>query len=216
MSYEGHPDQRFGHITYSQNGEDLLILNLFEQLGIDKPSYLDLGAHHPINISNTALLYQRRSRGVNIEANPYLMEAFRIHRPEDINVNVGVSVHSEITLDFMMYDDHNGRNTFSEAEVKRAKKEMVGRKISKTIRVLCKPIDQIVREYCNFGYPHFLNIDLEGIDWGILNEADFSKSFPKVICVETRDRTSMCEMMRMKEYDLVCPMGDNLIFVRWG
>src|SRR5690606_9910227 len=74
--YSGHPDQHYGHITYSQHGEDLLILNLFDQLQIKNPSYLDLGAHHPTDISNTKLLYDRGSRGVNIEANRHLIEAF--------------------------------------------------------------------------------------------------------------------------------------------
>ncbi len=90
MTYEGHPDQAFGHISYSQHGEDLFLLNIFRLIGIETPSYLDLGAHHPWHISNTALMYHRGSRGVNVEANPILFEAFLTERPLDKNVNMGV------------------------------------------------------------------------------------------------------------------------------
>ena len=58
------PDQRFGPQTYAQGGEDLVLLNIFARLGIARPTWLDIGAHHPWRISNTALLYARgwRSR----------------------------------------------------------------------------------------------------------------------------------------------------------
>src|SRR5437763_16778861 len=68
----GHPDQGFGGRTYAQFGEDLIFLNIFALLGINTPSYIDVGAHHPVNISNTALLYERGCRGIKIDANPDL------------------------------------------------------------------------------------------------------------------------------------------------
>src|SRR5215831_18702667 len=88
--YTGHPDQAFGHTTYSQCGEDLLVANIFTLIGIPTPSYLDVGAHHPLHVSNTALLYARGSRGINVEANPELIPAFHTLRPGDVTVNVGV------------------------------------------------------------------------------------------------------------------------------
>ncbi len=85
-----HPHQWYGGRTYAQHGDDLAIINLFNCLRIQQPSWLDIGAHHPFHLSNTALLYQRGSRGINVEANPALMEAFKLHRPEDKNVCVAV------------------------------------------------------------------------------------------------------------------------------
>lgn len=60
--------------SYAQNGEDVLIWNLFNKLGIKKPSYIDIGAHHPYEISNTAIFYMNGCRGVNVEANPNLID----------------------------------------------------------------------------------------------------------------------------------------------
>ncbi len=67
-----HPDQRFGGVTHAQHGDDIIIRAVFDNLGIDNPSYLDIGAHHPTNISNTKLFYDAGSRGINVEANPNL------------------------------------------------------------------------------------------------------------------------------------------------
>ena len=41
--------------SYSQCGEDLIVKFIFDILNIKNPSYIDIGAHHPNYISNTAL-----------------------------------------------------------------------------------------------------------------------------------------------------------------
>ncbi|MGB5027475.1 MAG: hypothetical protein WBO38_03165, partial [Chitinophagaceae bacterium] len=45
----------FAHMrrSYSQSGEDIIVSYLFERMGIKKPTYLDIGANHPIALSNT-------------------------------------------------------------------------------------------------------------------------------------------------------------------
>lgn len=213
--YEGHPDQKYGHTTYSQHGEDLLILNLFTELGISKPSYLDLGAHDPIVISNTKLLYDRGSRGVNVEANPNLIENFYKQRPDDLNLNYGVTFLSEdIEADFLMYDSTSGRNTFDPVEVDRVNKSEQ-RFIIETKKILCKPLNTIVRDFCDGVFPDFLNCDIEGLDYDVLKSANFDDYFPpKIICVETRDRWKMHNMLVSKGFWLVFAMGENMIFMQ--
>lgn len=210
--YTGHPDQYFGHISYSQHGEDLMLLNLFKQIGIDKPSYLDLGAHHPSNISNTALMYSRGCRGVNIEANPNLMEAFYKERSEDKNVCVGVGL-KEDDMPFFMFDERSGLNTFSEAQAMEITKSS-GMIIQNIKLISCMTLNQIVDTYCKGIFPNFLNCDLEGLDFDILASADFSKRRPKVICVEVReiDTRKTCMMMEANGYYPYCRMGENIIY----
>lgn len=216
MTYQGHPDQHFGHVTYSQSGEDLVILNLFKQLKIDLPSYLDLGAHHPETISNTALLYSRGCRGINVEANPNLAHIFPQYRPLDITVNVGIIPEhkSGLThLEFYMFDATSGRNTLSFEEAVRFEHES-GMKVKKTIQIPVMTLNQLVNKYCNGQFPHFLNCDLEGLDYEVLASADFSRSAPSIICVETRAENSynMDMMMRTKGYAPYCRLGENNIF----
>jgi hypothetical protein len=213
--FKGHPDQHYGHLTFSQHGEDLMIVNLFKLMGIDKPSYLDLGAHHPVDVSNTALLYSRGSRGVNIEANDDLIGAFKDHRVGDINICVGVGPKSG-SYDFMMFDDRSGRNTLSFEEFQKTFPGVP----AKTRTIVVKTLNEIV-EYieCIGGgkWPDFLSCDLEGLDYDTLLAASFGVlDGPKIICVEVRhgETLKFAEMLNRKGYCDYCRMGENMIFVR--
>lgn len=62
--------------SYSQSGEDLIIKYIFDALGIEKPSYIDVGAYHPYCLSNTSLFYELGSKGINIEPDPMLFKNF--------------------------------------------------------------------------------------------------------------------------------------------
>ncbi len=79
-----------GTLSYSQCGEDLIVQYIFSLRGVLKPTYLDIGAHHPFALSNTAIFYMKGCRGVNVEANPDLFRFFKRHRLRDINLNLGI------------------------------------------------------------------------------------------------------------------------------
>jgi len=206
-----HPDQKYGCVTYAQHGDDLMLVNLFHLMGIEKPSYLDLGAHHPHVISNTALLYEKGSRGVNVEANPILIEAFKIQRPEDTNVNIGVGLESG-TFPFYMYSETSGRNTFSKDEVETLKGIL---HVRNTIELPMLTVREIVEKYCGGRYPDLLTTDLEGLDYAVLKSADFSFSKPKVIVSEIRRGESALvkNLLEERDYFVYCRMGENLFFV---
>lgn len=71
------PDEaKFAKPSFSQCGEDLILRHLFDQLGIARPTYLDVGAHHPQMLSNTALFSATGSTGINVEPDPELFAAF--------------------------------------------------------------------------------------------------------------------------------------------
>jgi FkbM family methyltransferase len=211
VNYQGHPDQHFGCVTYSQHGEDLMILNLFKLMGIEKPTYLDLGAHHPFNISNTALLYSRGCRGVNVEANPLLYPAFLQHRPDDVNLKVGIGLECG-EKSFFMYDDQSGRNTFSETEVKSLEGIMA---VQKVVRLPIVTIDSIIEKTCSGLWPDLLSIDIEGLDFEVLRHCKFDGG-PKIIVVETRREhtTAMSDMLGWKNYFPHCRMGENVIYIQ--
>lgn len=212
--YQGHPDQKFGPITFAQHGDDLMLLNLLSLLELTPNSglaYLDVGAHHPINISNTALLYSKGYRGVNVEANPSLMQAFYEHRMSDKNVCVGIGPEPGLQ-NFYMYDETSGRNTFSKKEVFSMEGILTVRKQS-ALEVVT--INEIVSTYCGGEWPHILSVDIEGLDLDVLKTADFTKSKPKIIVVETRKNMtqSFATELSKKGYVLYCRMGENLFFV---
>lgn len=208
-----HPNQRWGCLSFAQHGDDLMLVNLMELLGIRFPSWLDLGAHHPFNISNTALLYERGGRGVNVEANPLLLSEFRKHRPEDKNVCVGVGLESGYQT-FYKFSDTSGLNTFCPKEIiKLAQKGIIHKE---EISLPVSTVQQIVDEYCNRVWPDILLTDLEGLDFPVLESLDFKGRGPKVVVAETRrgESSQMKYMMAEKGYVPYCRMWENLFFVQ--
>lgn len=201
----------FGSKTYSQHGDDMMIANLLYLMGVKKPNYLDLGAHHPFEISNTALIYERGARGVNVEANPFLFSEFQKQRPEDVNLNIGVGpIHGQAP--FYMYDEKSPINSL--------KKELVEKagKVRKEIVIQILTINEIVDKYFEGLWPDFLNSDVEGMDLAILKTADFSKSKPKIICVESYRQDVLTSdafkhHLNSCGYMCYCRCGENLIFV---
>ncbi len=205
MEWQGHKEQYFGHLSWSQHGEDLFIASLFQLMGKDKIKYLDLGAHHPEEISNTALLYHRGSSGVNIEANPNLMAAFKRFRPRDLNVQVGVGPMRTYAK-LLMYDDTNGRNTFSHEEFDK------DRVPKKEIKVEIITIHDIIHQFCNDQWPDFVNIDLEGWDYNVLKMIDHRfGQLPSVFCIEIRKDDSRRFKEILAGLNFFCILDDAIL-----
>lgn len=182
-NFSGNPDQHFGFLTYAQHGDDLIAINIFHNIGIKMPSYLDIGAHHPLNISNTALLYDLGCRGINVEPNPNLIEKFYELRPDDINLNIGVS-DSTGDLEFYMIDQHSGRNSFDRNSVEAFVKQYPEFQIREVRTISVITVNEIVEKYANGTFPDFLSLDVEGLDLKILQSMLPADDGPKVICVE--------------------------------
>jgi FkbM family methyltransferase len=184
-------------------------------IGIEKPSYLDIGAHHPIKISNTALLYLRGSRGINIEANPSLFDAFQKHRPEDINLNVGVADASG-RMTFYRFSETSGLNTF-DADRARYVEKNLGFPITSKIDVDVTTVSEIVERYCGGKFPDYLTLDVEGLDFRILNSIPYEKYAPKLINVEANheaDARAISRLLREKGYRPHFRMRGNLFFLQ--
>jgi FkbM family methyltransferase len=218
QGYAGHPDQRYGHLTYSQHGEDLVFASLFEQLGIERPSYLDIGAHHPLHCSNTALLYSRGSRGVNVDANPDVMPEFHRLRPDDININTGVGPEPGV-MTFYRIDALSGRNTFSREAALHFIDDHPQFKISDELQIPVLTLNQLIDQYCNGQFPHLLSLDAEGLDYAILESTSFATSAPVVICVETysaagRRSDDIFRLLELRAFVPYVRMGENALFLR--
>ena len=61
------------------DGEDIFIDNFFKnKIGL----YVDVGAYHPLELSNTYLLHKRKWEGINIDINSLSIEYFDFLRPK--------------------------------------------------------------------------------------------------------------------------------------
>ena len=174
--------------SWAQCGEDLIMSFALSQAGIQKPFYLDLGAHHPVRLSNTHLFYRRGGCGINVEANPKLARYLSLRRPRDITLNAGVgpsdgSLQGLLPFYVMAVPT---LSTFSKNEAERIERET---KI-KCLRVENVPVmsvEKIVDAHSGGRGIDLLTIDIEGWDERILMSLDYSRFRPLLICAETID-----------------------------
>lgn len=215
-------------ISYSQFGEDLIFEYFFNVNGIGNPSYLDVGANEPRYISNTYYFYERGSRGVLIEPNPFLYEKLKSTRPKDIVLNTGIGLSDLKEADFYIFPNYaNGLNTFSEKEARHW--EEIGMKglgkipVEKVIKMPLVPINSIMEKYFSEKVPDFISLDVEGLDLEILQSMDFDLYRPALICVETlkyddnqngyKD-TSVTDFMLTKNYAVYADTRANTIYCK--
>ncbi len=206
--------------SYSQSGEDLIVKFLFDQLQIARPSYLDVGAHHPYYLSNTALFYENGSNGINIEPDPELFKNFSKYRKKDINLNIGIGDHQG-EADFFIISSPT-LNTFSEQEAKSYINEG-DYTITKTIKMPIHTLQGIIMEHAKGLFPQYLNLDAEGIDELIIKSIDYSNNYPLVMCVETVSfstsgngvkNTALIDYVKGNGYMVYADTYINTIFVR--
>jgi len=206
-----------GKASYSQCGEDLIVaFLLLEALKIPHPYYLDIGAHHPIHLSNTYLFYKQGCQGVCVEPDPDLCERIKRIRKMDVCINAGIGTEKKDRADFYIMSAKT-LNTFSRAE---AQANVDGRnhRIERVIQIPLISIEQIIQE--NFkSCPHYVSLDTEGMDLAILKALNFRKFRPEVLCVETLTHPQLQKvneidaLMRGNGYFTYADTFINTIFV---
>lgn len=212
-------DEPLLRVSYAQTGEDIIVDYIFQELGIARPSYLDIGAHHPTFLSNTYFFYQRGAQGVLVEPDPALAPAFRVSRPMDTLLGVGVGPQSG-EADFYVMSEPT-LNTFSKEEAERNQR---GGKagIERVLPLRVVGINELLEQY---GCPNLVSLDIEGLDAELLNAWNFERFRPEVVIVETatythvrggeRKRPEIFERMKAAEYFTYGDTYINSIFVDW-
>jgi len=167
--------------SYSQEGEDGILHRIFE--GQKQGFFIDIGAHHPFRFSNTYKFYKLGWRGINIDAMPGSMDAFKVARPEDINLEIPVSDKAEECRFFIFNEP--ALNTLSEQSAK----DYDGKdnfKLEKIITIKSQRLDAILDQYINPGqHIKFMSIDAEGYDYKVLSSNNWDKYSPEIVLVES-------------------------------
>lgn len=180
--------------SYSQTAEDLLVVFILDLLCGNRPkTYIDIGANHPYQFSNTALLYLAGGRGILVEPDPDLANLLRIKRPRDKVLEFGVHFSGADHGDFFRLDPPT-LNTFSREEMERYVTS--GHKLLETRSVRLRGINDILAEA---GPVDFMNLDIEGLDKSILEMIDWAKFRPTCICVETLTYEVAKEPVKLSE-----------------
>jgi len=187
--------------SYGQFGEDAIIQSLLkEQTGV----YVDVGAYHPTLYSNTYALYRRGWRGFTIDPNKDMTRLRSQVRPRDTSINVAVGENGSGT--YHRYSD-GAFNTFSATDAEDRKNNSYLTLLGTDV-VLFRPLRDILKEH-KVTEIDFLNIDVEGKDFEVLETHDWSIS-TSIIAVED-DSFDISKPVQSKTYTLLSGKGYKLV-----
>ena len=207
--------------SFSAWGEDRIIKSWLDIKGIPphEVRYLDIGAAYPVFLSNTYLLYKNGGRGVLVEPDPKQVKLLREVRTEDLVLEVGVAVEKGrgklLQLTSPVF------NTFSVAAAEKAVEQSKGWKecqrqdVVGAVDVELVTLNEILEVHFSKSPMHVLSIDVEGMDFSVIQSLDFDRFKPLVICTEIGSEQAVYEKMLSKHgYQFVCWTPDNFIFVQ--
>lgn len=174
-------------VSYSQFGEDLVLLSHFSDFDNPTGRFIDVGAFHPFKYSNTMLLSKLGWRGINIDCDQAKIRLFDKLRPGDENICAAVV---DAPRDMIWLEYPSGlTNRLADSEEKDLR-SLCGETPSKITPVKARTLTNIID---NSAYReqhfHYLNIDCEGQDLSVLTGLDFSRYQPDLISVEAFKKT---------------------------
>ena len=204
--------------TYSMYGEDLIIQNFFKKK--TKGFYVDIGCYHPLDGSNTFLLYKKGWNGINVDLNKISIDLFNKARKKDENFNLAIS-NKKKKLKIFFRKKINMLNTSSRKLAKIHFRNGFQEKIveSNTLNSILKG-SRFKNKRIDF-----LNIDVEGNELNVLKSLNFKKYKPKLICIEIHNhedmynqktnylkRNSIYKFLKTKKYKVYWKNGFSSIF----
>jgi FkbM family methyltransferase len=165
---------------HSQFYEDYVLSYVFKDVATG--SYVDVGASDPDIGSVTKYFYLRGWRGVNIEPNPEHQVALRKARPDDANVEVGIS-DTSATLQFYRFEARaTGLSTFDRDTALRHR--AAGFQFDELSIPVTTLSDVLQKNERVTGAFSFLNVDVEGFERKVLSGLDFRRFPPTVVMIE--------------------------------
>jgi FkbM family methyltransferase len=158
--------------SYTPSEEEKLIWQFFNNR--KEGFFIEIGANHPVNLSQTYFLEKNGWDGILIEPQQNMADLLRHHRKAKVyEVACGApaergTVELFVAGEFSSIERHA---VFTDIEY------------SKTVTVTLVTIDDIHKQE---GYPQvdFLSIDTEGTELNVLQGLDFSKLKPNLILIE--------------------------------
>lgn len=168
-----------GKRSYAQAGEDIVAWSELNK--IRHGFYVDIGAFHPKQFSNTYFFYKRGWRGVVVEPNSEMVRLYKKIRKRDTAIGVGVGKEDSLA-DYFIFD-HPAVNTFDPdtAELN----QEVGRRLLETKPVAILTLEKVLTDYLPKGEEvDLLSVDTEGMDEEVLTSNNWERFRPRVVICE--------------------------------
>jgi FkbM family methyltransferase len=206
--------------SYSQAGEDSIVAFLFQTILLKDFTYLDIGTNIPDVGNNTYRFYREGRRGVCIEPDVYMFHHIKRIRAEDTCLNVAIGLDNAASIDFYLFDEPS-LSTLSKEEAQ-IRESYGNHKIKEILHIPLVKIHTIFEKYFGGKTPHFISLDVEGIDLAVLQSIDFQKYRPFCFCVETCEYSenhqkgkvqNIIDFMLTQNYFVYADTYINTIFV---
>ncbi len=149
-------------------GEDIFIRRFFKNTR--NGFYVDIGCYHPIKGSLTYYLFKKGWNGLNIDLSKVSIDLFKIARPKDYNVNAAIT-------------DFDGDTIYYENGAINQQNSLISNGQKKQIKIKAYKLETLLNNL-NITNVDFLNIDVEGNDFKVISNFNFSKFRPKLISIE--------------------------------
>lgn len=171
-------------LLFSQFGEDIIVFSMLDTFNIPRHGgyYIDVGAHHPFYLSNTALFHQLGWSGINIDANPKSIELFEHARPRDKNIAAAVSDEPGL-IEFVVFEASaiSSADPVVVARTESEGRSPVSQRISMPTSRLCDLLESSVPTGQRID---LMSVDVEGYDLRVLRSNDWSRFAPFFLLVE--------------------------------
>lgn len=189
--------------SYSQGGEDRYVLERLQDFRLDDSIYIDVGANHPMSLSNTYLLYRHGLRGIVIDPIGELIELHRRFRSRDLALCAACGARPAVA-----------EFTVTKAPVFSTLGEIDAALKWRTELVPVVTLDMLIEHY-DPAWVCFLNVDVEGHDLAVLQGAARTLDRVFLLCVEARtdrERNSLSNFLEQRDFRLTTTIRRNLIF----
>ena len=174
---------KHGSWSFSLCGEDRTLLCLVQNK--KQGFYIDLGAYHPIHMSNSYLFYDMGWQGITVEPNPTMCDAHKKYRPRDIALNAAISSENG-TATYYAFDSVPVYNTLSEEHANIVAQEYNIEPKKSTIATF--KLTTIFEKYTAPGQiVDFMSVDCEGYDIAVLKSNDWTRYRPRILLIEDID-----------------------------
>lgn len=195
------------HVHFSQWGEDVVLWHFLRERR--DGFYVDVGAHHPHALSNTALLhYFNGWTGINIEPDTDLFQRFVETRPGDINVCCGVGAENGTQRMAVFHD--GAVNSFN-AEAVDHQITRGGKTLKEWREVPVRTLRSILDEHVPAGKSiDVLNVDVEGWDLIALQSNDWTRYRAGIVLVEDH-QMNLADVSRNATWRFLSDIGYRLV-----
>ena len=206
-------------ISYSQSGEDLILLKYLKYKKIEKGKYLDIGAFHPRWLSNTHLLHKNGFSGFVVDLDEDRLKWFKFSRGDRVKTFCG-AVSNKFGKYIKVYKFKN-KSPFSLIDTtsfKFAKRQSLKGSIKRKYEIKKIKNYHINEIFKSVGKINVLNIDIEGKDFEVLRSSNLKIINPEIILIEDHNSyfpsNSLVNFFKKRKYHLISICGLTKCFAK--